>query len=78
MLKKIDVVMSMYNLIEYGDAYLETSENLWQHYRDEPGTGDNVNIILFPANNNNSYSFKFKQQITETTGQETVAQKILK
>ena len=70
--------MPMYNLIEYSGAYLEKSGNLWQYYRDEPATGDNVNIILFPANKNNSNSFKFKQQITEKTGQETVAQKILK
>ena len=76
--QKIDVVMPMYNLIEYSDAYSKTSGNLWQYYRDEPATGDNVNVILFPANNNNSYSFKFKQQITEKTGQETVAQKNLK
>ena len=76
--QKIDVVMPMYNLMQYSDAYSETSGNLWQYYRDEPTTGDNVNIILFPANNNSSYSFKFKQQITEKTGQETVAQKILK
>ena len=70
--------MPMYNLIEYSDAYSETPGNLCQYYRDEPATGANVNIILFPANNNNSYLFKFKQQITEKTGRETVAQKILK
>ena len=70
--------MLMYNVIEYSDAYSETSGNLWQYYRDEPATGDNVNIILFRANNNDSNSFKFKQQITEKTGKETVAQKILK
>ena len=70
--------MLMYHLIQYSDAYLETSGNLWQYNRDEPATGDDANIILFPANNNNSYSFKFKRQITEKTGQETVALKILK
>ena len=76
--QKIDVVMPMYNLIECSDTYSETSGNWWQYYRDEPATSDNVNIILFPANNNNTNSFKFKQQITENTRQETVAEKILK
>ena len=31
--QKIDIVMLMYNLTEYRDAYLES---LWQYYRDEP------------------------------------------
>ena len=60
--------MPVYNLIEYNDAYLKTSGSLWQHYRDEPALEDNNNIIDFPANNNKSTSFKFKQQITGQTG----------
>ena len=28
--KYIDVVMQMYNLIEYSDNYSKTSESLWQ------------------------------------------------
>ena len=39
MLRKIDIVMPMYNLIEYRDAYLKTSESLWQYFRDEPALG---------------------------------------
>ena len=58
--QKIDVVMSMYNLIEYSDACLKTSESLWQWYRDESALNANVEIIDFPANNNSSASFKFK------------------
>ena len=60
----IDTVMPMYNLIEYSDAYSKTSGSLWQYYRDEPALDNNDNIIDFPANNSNSISFKFKQQIT--------------
>ena len=67
-LKLIDILMPMYNLIEYNDAYLKISESLWQRYRDEPALEDNNNIIDFPANNNKSTSFKFKQQITVQTG----------
>ena len=44
----------MYNLIEYKDAYLNTSGGLWQYYRDEPALGNKNNLIDFPANNNNS------------------------
>ena len=32
--KEVDIVMSMYNLKEYGDDYLKLSERLWQQYRD--------------------------------------------
>ena len=31
----INVVMPMYNLLEYSDNYLKTSEILWQYCRDE-------------------------------------------
>ena len=34
--KDIDIVMPMYNLIEYSDNYLKTSGSLWQYYRDNP------------------------------------------
>ena len=34
--KYLDVVMPMYNLIEYGDHYSKISESLWQYYRDAP------------------------------------------
>ena len=32
----IDIVMPMYNLIEYGDNYSNTSGSLWQYYKDDP------------------------------------------
>ena len=66
----IDIVMPMYSLIEYSDAYLRTSESLWQHYRDQPALDNNNNVIDFPANKNNSILFKSKQ--------ETVVQIMLK
>ena len=61
----IDIVMPMYNLIECSDAYSKTSARLWQYYRD---VANNGNIIDFPANNNNSVSFKCKQQVKGKTG----------
>ena len=51
-----DIVMPMYNLMEYSDAYLNTSGSLWYHDRDEPALYYNGNIIDFPANNNSNNS----------------------
>ena len=59
--------MPMHNLIEYSDGYLKTSGSLWQYYTDKPALDNNNNIIDFLANNNNSTSFIFKEQITEQT-----------
>ena len=39
--KDIDIVMPMYNLIEYSDNYSKTSGSLYQYYKDVP----NDNII---------------------------------
>ena len=60
----IDIVIPMYNSIEYSDVYLKRSR---QYYRNEP-VWDHNNNIDFPANNSNSILFKFKQQIIEQTG----------
>ena len=54
--KDIDIVMLMYNLIEYSDNYAKTSGRLWQYYRDEPN--DNLG---------DSESFKSKIKITGKT-----------
>ena len=59
--QKIDVVMPMYNLIEYSDAYSKTSGSLWQYYRDKPALNANGETIDFSANSNNNAIFKFKQ-----------------
>ena len=52
----IDIVMPMYNLIEYSDNYSNTSGSLWQYYKDDPN--DNIE---------NSESFKYKIKITGKT-----------
>ena len=33
--KDIDIVLPMYNLIEYSNNYVKTSGSLWQYYKDE-------------------------------------------
>ena len=57
--------MPMYNLIENIDNYSKTSGSLWHCYRDEPFSNANDAIADFPADNNNTASFKFK---TKTAG----------
>ena len=54
--KDIDIVMPMYNLIEYSDNYAKTSGSLWQYFRDEPD--DHIE---------DSESFKSKIKITGKT-----------
>ena len=34
--KDIDIVIPMYDLIEYSDNYSKTSGSLWQYYKDDP------------------------------------------
>ena len=42
--KDIDIVMPMYNLIEYSDNYAKTTRSLWQYCKDIPAR-DNNNLI---------------------------------
>ena len=35
----LDVVMPMYNLLEYSKNYRKTTGSLWNNYRDEPNSG---------------------------------------
>ena len=43
-----DVVIPMYNLIEYSDNYSKTSGSLWKHYRDESFIDNNCYIVDVP------------------------------
>ena len=54
--KDIDIVMPMYNLIEYSDNNAKTTGSLWQYFRDEPN--DDIE---------DSESFKSKIKITGKT-----------
>ena len=46
--KYIDIMILIYNLIEYRNNYSKTSESLWQYYRDEPALNDASYIMDFP------------------------------
>ena len=62
----VDVIMPMYNLLEYSKNYSKTPGSLWNYYRDEltdetnDNSGPNKNVI-------NSKSFKYKTSITGST-----------
>ena len=61
----LDIVMPMYNLLEYSKNYEKTSGSLFNYYRDEPkehkiGAAKNaINISI-----RNSKSFDYKTEIT--------------
>ena len=68
--ENLDIIMPMYNLIEYSDNYSDSSGSLWQFKRDESPTnnaGNPLNVAL-----DNSTSFKYKASIlgkvTDTDG----------
>ena len=57
--KDIDIVMPMYNLIEYSNNYSETSGSLWQYCKDIPAVNNNGDIVDFNgANATDSFNFK--------------------
>ena len=64
--KDIDIVMPIYNLIEYSDNYAKTTGSLWQYCKDIPARNDNQ-IVNFAADNLTD-SFNFKVKITGQTG----------
>ena len=45
--KDINIVMPMYNLIEYSDNYSKPSGSLWQYCKDIPTVDNNDNIADF-------------------------------
>ena len=65
--KDIDIVMPMYNLIEYSDNYSKTSGGLLQYCKDIPAVYNNNAIVKFTENNLTD-SFNFKVKMTDQTG----------
>ena len=59
----LDIVMSMYNLLEYSKNYRKTIGSLYDYYRDndaDDNNFDNIKVI-------NSNTFKYKNKITGNT-----------
>ena len=64
--ENIDIVTSMYNLIEYSDNHSKTSESLWEYCKDIPTVDDNGAIVNFNGANATD-SFNFRTKITGKT-----------
>ena len=60
--ENLDLVMPMYNLIEYSSNYTETTGSLWFYSRKE---ATDYNAVI--ANENNFESFKYKDNLLENT-----------
>ena len=54
--ENLDIVMPMYNLIEYSDNYQDSSTTLYQYKRDEPPEANAIDDLRV----DNSNSFKYK------------------
>ena len=54
--ENLDIVMPMYNLIEYSDNYQDSSATLYQYKRDEPLEANAINDLTVDT----SSSFKYK------------------
>ena len=55
--ESLDIIVNMYNLLEYSNKYADTSGSLWQFKIDESPmhVGNPVNVVI-----DNSSSFKYK------------------
>ena len=67
--ENLDIVMPMYNLMEYSDNYQDSSATLYQYKRDEP-PNNNVDLTT-----NNSASFKYK---VDLLGNPVITNRIVK
>ena len=56
--ENLDIVMPMYNLIEYSDNYQDSSATLYQYKRDEQPEDDALADLT--ANNSNCFKYKIK------------------
>ena len=56
--ENLDIIVPMYNLIEYSDNYSGTSERLWQFIRDELPTNNNKNLINVATINSSSFKYE--------------------
>ena len=61
--KDTNIVMPVYNSIEYSDDYSKTFASLWQYFKDIPAVNDNGNIVEFNgASATDLFSFKAKMK----------------
>ena len=67
--ENVDIVMPIYNLLDYSDNYSLTSGSLWNYYRneinDDENENDNANNRI---NNNKTITIKSFECMTKTIG----------
>ena len=66
--ENLDVVMPMYNLIEYSDNYQDSSATLYQSKRDEPPEDDTVADLTADNSSYFKYKIKLSGNVTEVAG----------
>ena len=54
----LDVVVPMYNLLEYSKSYRKKPGSLWNYYRDEPNSDTDDNEIKHSIINSKSFDYK--------------------
>ena len=54
----LDVVMPMYNLLEYSKNYIKTSGSLWNYYRDKPSSSIDDDNIIHSILNSESFDYR--------------------
>ena len=54
----LDIVMPMYNLLEYSKNYRKTTGSLWNYYADEPSSTIGANNITHSILNSESFDYK--------------------
>ena len=54
----LDVVMPMYNLLEYSKNYRKATGSSWNYYRDEPNSSVGASNITHSILNSESFDYK--------------------
>ena len=56
--ENLDIIMPIYNLLEYSDNYADSSGSFYQFKRDESPINDNNNPLNITLNNSSSFKYK--------------------
>ena len=66
--ENLDIVMPMYNLVEYSDNYQDSSATLYQYKRDEPPENDAVADLTDDDSSSFKYKIKLLGNVTRVAG----------
>ena len=66
--ENLDIIMPMYNLIEYSDNNQDSSATLYQYKRDEPPEADAVADLTADNSDSLKYKIKLLGNVTEVAG----------